>query len=68
MRANINVFPLAAGLLDYLRPLDLGAERHWLERFRPNTDVQRNDKIVELDAYQIAVLISVAAAILSLWI
>ena len=68
MRANINVFPLAAGLLDYLRPLDLGAECRWLDRFRTNTEVQTNDKIVELDAYQLAVLISVAAAILSLWI
>lgn len=64
MRASINVFSLAAGLLDYLRPLDFGAECRWLETFRPN----RNDKIVELDAYQLAVLISVGAAILSLWI
>lgn len=37
-------------------------------KIQPNTEVQRNDKIVELDAYQLAVLISVAAAILSLWI
>jgi hypothetical protein len=68
MRANIDIFPLAAGLLDYLRPLDLGAEcRGWRDSGQTPKS-KTNAKIVGLDAYQLAVLISVAAAILSLWI
>jgi hypothetical protein len=66
MRANITVFPLAAGPLDYLKTLDLRSGMPSEEKFSPNTEVQTSDKAVALDAYKMAVLISVAAAILSL--
>ena len=64
MRTNINVFPLAAGL----EAIGFRSGMPLQERFKPNTEVQTNDKIAGSDAYQLAVLILVAAAILSLWI
>lgn len=68
MRANITVFPSAAGFLDCMTPLDLRSGMPSQERFSPNSEVQTSDKVVGLDAYQLAVSISVAAAILSLFI
>ena len=66
MRANITVFSSATGLLDCLTPLDLRSGMPSDEKLSPNTEVQTNDKVIGLDAYKLAVLISVAAAILSL--
>ena len=66
MHANINVFPSAAVLLDCLRPLDLRRVIPSQEKLSPNSEVQTSEEVVGLDAYKIAVLVSVAAAILSL--
>ena len=66
MHANINVFPSAAVLLDCLRPLDLRKGIPSREKLSPNSEVQTSEEVVGLDAYKIAVLVSVAAAILSL--
>ena len=66
MRANITVFPSAAGLLGCLRPLDLRKGIPSREKLSPNSEVQTSEEVVGLDAYKIAVLVSVAAAILSL--
>lgn len=68
MRANITVFPSAAGLLDGSTLLDLRSGMPLKEKFSASSEVQTNDKVVGLDAYKLAVLISVAAAILSLCI
>jgi hypothetical protein len=66
MRANITEFRSAAGFLDFLMPSDLRSGMPSEEKLTPNTEVQANDKVMRLDAYKLAVLISVAAAILSL--
>ena len=66
MLANITVSLSAAGLLDCLTPLDLMREMPSKEKFSPSSGVQTSDKVVGFEAYKLAVLISIAAAVLSL--
>lgn len=66
MRANIEVYSLAAGFLGCLTPLDLRSGIVSQEKFTPENEVPTDDEVVGLDAYKVAVLVSVAAAILSL--
>jgi len=66
MRANITVYPLAAGFLGCLT--ELGSSRGIVspEKLSPENEVPTDAEVAGLDAYKVAVLISVAAAILSL--
>ena len=66
MRANITVYPLAAGFLGCFTALDLGSGIVSEEKLSPENEVPTDDEVVGLDAYKVAVLVSVAAAILSL--
>ncbi len=65
MGANITAYPLAAGFLGYLTALDLRSGIPSQE-LNPENEVPIDDEVVGLDAYKVAVLVSVAAAILSL--
>jgi hypothetical protein len=66
MRAHITVFSSAAGFLGCLTPLDLRTGIRSPGEVGPKSEVPTGDRLVGLDAYKIAVLISIAAAILSL--
>jgi len=66
MRTDVIVFPSASGLSDCLTLLDSRAGMPSKEKLSSNSEVQTSDEVLGLDAYQLAVLISVAAAILSL--
>jgi hypothetical protein len=66
MRASITVYPLAAGFLGSLTGLGLRRGIPSQEKLGPENEVPTDDEVVGLDAYKVAVLISVAAAILSL--
>lgn len=66
MRANIRIFPSAAGLLGCLTPLDLRTGIPSRGKFTRESEIHTNKKLVGLDAYKLAVLISVGATILSL--
>jgi hypothetical protein len=66
MRAYITVYPPAAGFLGWLMALDLRSGIVPQEKFSPENEVPTDDEVVGLDGYKVAVLVSVAAAILSL--
>ena len=66
MGANITVYPLAAGFLGCLTELGLRRGIPSQEKLSPENEAPTDDEVVGLDAYKVAVLISVAAAILSL--
>jgi hypothetical protein len=66
MRANITVHPLAAGFLACLTALDSRSGFPSKGTLSPENEVSADDEVVGLDAYKVAVLLSVAAAILSL--
>ena len=66
MRANITVYPLAGGFLGCLTALHLRSGIPLQEKLSPESEVSPEDEVAGLDAYKVAVLISVAAAILSL--
>jgi hypothetical protein len=65
MRAYITLYPLASGFLGCSTELGLrrGIPSH--EKFSPE-DEGPSDEVGGVDAYKVAVLVSVAAAILSL--
>jgi hypothetical protein len=66
MRVNMAVFASAAGLFGCLTPVDLMSRIASQEKLSPETEVQTTDRGAGLDAYELAVLFSVAAAIFSL--
>ncbi len=66
MRANITVCPRAAGFLGCLTALDLRSGLPSQEKLTPENEVPTDDEVVGLDAYKVAVLVSVGVAILSL--
>jgi hypothetical protein len=66
MFANIRVCLLAAGFLGCLSALDMRSGVPSQEKLSAENQVPTDDKVVGLDIYQVAVLISVGLAILSL--
>jgi hypothetical protein len=66
MGANITVYPLATGFLGCLTALDLRCGIASQEKLSPETEVPADVEGAGLDAYKIAVLVSVGVAILSL--
>ena len=66
MRANITVYPPPGGFLGCLTALDLRGGIPSKEKFSPESEVPTDDKVVRLDAYKLAVVVSVGVAILSL--
>jgi hypothetical protein len=66
MGANITVCPLTAGSLGCLTALGLRSGIASQEKLSPETEVPADDEGAALDAYKIAVLVSVGVAILSL--
>lgn len=66
MRANIFVCPQAGWFTGYSRGLDFRNGIASPEPLSAGSEVPAEDEVVGLDAYEIAVLVSVAAAILTL--
>lgn len=66
MRANITLFASAAGVFGYLTPLDWTNRIPSQEKLSPETEGQTSDRGRGLDVYELAVMFSVAAAIISL--
>ena len=66
MGANITVNPVAGGFLGCLTALHSRSGIPSQEKLRRENEVPTDDEVVGLDAYKVAVLVSVAAAILSL--
>jgi hypothetical protein len=66
MGANITVCPLTAASLGCLTALDLRSGIASQQKLSPETEVPAEDEVAGLDAYKIAVLVSVGLAILSL--
>jgi hypothetical protein len=66
MRANITVYPPSVGFLGCLTALDLRSEILSQEKLNLESEVPTDDEVVGLDAYKLAVLVSVGVAILSL--
>ena len=68
MRANIALCPAAMGFLGCLTALDFRSGTTSKEKRSPRSPVPADDEVVGLDAYKVAVLVSVGVAILSLCI
>lgn len=66
MRANITVCPFPAGFLGCLTALDLRSGIPSKERLSPQREAPTDDEVVGLDAYKLAVLVSVGLALLSM--
>jgi hypothetical protein len=66
MRANITVYPPAARVLGCLTALDLRIGIPSQEQLSSECEVPTDDEVVELDAYKVAVLVSVGVAVLTL--
>ena len=66
MSVNIAVFASVAGFFGCLRRSDLMSRVPSQGKLSPKSEVQIADKGLELDAYELAVLFSVAAATFSM--
>jgi hypothetical protein len=67
MRTNINVFLPAMGFCGRLPALDSGGQIPSRERLGHKNEASAGDEVREPDAYKVAVLLMVGAAILSLF-
>ena len=65
MRTNIIVCPLAAGFAGFLKALDRKGGIPSQEKLSPENEVPAGDEVGGPDAYKVAVLVLVGAAILS---
>jgi hypothetical protein len=66
MRKDVIVCLQGAGFMGWSTALDFSNGIPSPEPFTPANEIPEEDEVVGLDAYKIAVLVSVAAAILSL--
>ena len=66
MFANIGASLLAAGFLGCLTALDMRSGVPSQEKLSAENQVPADDKVVGLDIYKVAVLVSIGIAILSL--
>ena len=67
MRASVNAFLPAIGFCGRSPAADLGSGSSSQERFGHRNESPADAEVGELDAYKVAVLLLVAAAILSLF-
>ncbi len=68
MRANVTACPATAGFFAYLTALDFSSGIPSNEKRSPESQVPTDDGVAGLDAYKVAVVVSVGVAILSLCI
>jgi hypothetical protein len=66
MYANISACLLAAGCLGCLTALDMRSGTPSQEKLGAENQVPADDKVVGVDVYKVAVLVSIGIAILSL--